>query len=170
VALIPSAGRGASAASERPLSAVDRKTFARLAARQITSFGARCSWPFPGSSILESRSETCPKRGVEAAQLSGQYRLRACGGEAQHLQGSNCKGDRVGSHADPRLSLKASMEARFKEPRLLPAAYLSTTGRSQGIGESTTTQRKHGPSEGQESPAWDRVDHVVCPTDFCFSL
>jgi hypothetical protein len=71
---------------------------------------------------------------------------------------------------EPTAITKASMEARFKEPRLLPAAYLSTTGRSQGIGESTTTQRKHGPSEGQESPAWDRVDHVVCPTDFCFSL
>src|SRR5258708_1028299 len=62
----------------------------------IGAFGARCSWPFPGSSILESRSEACaPKRGGEAAQLSGQYRFKTCGGEAQHLQGSNCKGSRA---------------------------------------------------------------------------
>ncbi len=36
-----------------------------------------------------------PKRGDEAAHLSGQYRFKICGGEAQHLQGSNCRGGQV---------------------------------------------------------------------------
>jgi hypothetical protein len=36
-----------------------------------------------------------PKRGGEAAQLSGQYQCKIGGGEAQHLQGSNCRGGQV---------------------------------------------------------------------------